>query len=107
MSTSKVNVDHDVIPEFDFRRAVPSPFRHQARQGMRFHIVTDGAGLPAFHVTARRRGRSWWITVDEIDGSGRAARWSTIESAARQLIAQSRSIDPSDFDLVIDLPPMT
>ncbi len=106
MRTSKVNVDDDVIPEFDFRRAAPSPFRHLARKGMRFHIVTDGAGLPAFHVIARRRGRSWWIEIDEIDGSGRPAQLSTIESTARQVIAQSRSIDKSDFDLVIDLPPI-
>ena len=106
MSPSKVNVVDDVIPEFDFSRAMPSPFRHLARKGMRFHIVTDGAKLPAFHVIARRRGRSWWIEIDEIDGSGRPARWSTIESTARQMIAQSRSIDPSDFDLVIDLPPI-
>jgi len=105
MSTSKVDVDDDVIPEFDFGRAMPSPFRDRARRGMRFHILTDGADLPTFHVTARRRGRGWWIEIDEIDGFGRLARWSTIESTARQAIARSRSIDPSEFDLVIDLPP--
>jgi len=105
MSTSKVNVDDDVIPEFDFSRATPSPFRHRARQGMRFHILTDGADLPIYHVTARRRGRAWWIEIDEIDGSARPARWSTIESIARQAIVRSRSVDPSEFDLVIDLPP--
>lgn len=48
MTTSKVNVDDDVIPEFDFSRAMPSPFRHLARKGMRFHIVTDGASPPPF-----------------------------------------------------------
>jgi len=84
MSTPKVDADDDVIPEFDFSRAIPSHFRD--------------------HVIARRRARSWWIEIDEIDGSGRPARWSTIESTARQVIARSRGIDPSDFDLVIDLP---
>ena len=106
MSTSKVNVDDDVSPEFDFSRSIPSPFRDLARKGMRFHIVTDGADLPTYHVTARRRGRAWWIEIDEIDGSGRPARWSTIESTARRLIAQSRGVADSDFDLVIDLPPI-
>ena len=108
MSTSKVHivVDDDVILEFDFRRAIPSPFRDRARKGMRFHILTDGADLPTFHVTARRRGRAWWIEIDEIDGSARAASWSTIESTARQVIARSSGLDTSDFDLVIDLPPI-
>lgn len=106
MSTSKVNVDDDVIPEFDFSRAVPSPFRHLARKGMRFHIVTDGADLPTYHVIARRRGRTWWIEIDEIDGSGRPARWSTIERVARQTIARAQSIDSTAFDLLIDLPPI-
>ena len=106
MSTSKVNVDDDVIPEFDFSRSIPSPFRHLARKGMRFHIVTDGADLPTYQVTARRRGRAWWIEIDEIDDSRRPARWSAIESTARQLIAQSRGFAESDFDLVIDLPPI-
>lgn len=68
MSTSNVNVVDDVIPEFDFSRAMPRPFRHLARKGMRFHIVTEGAKLPTFHVIARRRGRSRWIEIDEIDG---------------------------------------
>ena len=77
----------------------------EARKGMRLHIVTDGADLPVYHVRAQRRGRSWWIEIEEIDGSGRPVRWSTMESAARQVIAGSRGIDPSDFDLVIDLPP--
>ena len=104
MSTSKVHVDDDVIPEFDLSRAVPSPFRDRARRGMRFHIVTDGARLPTYHVIVGRRGRSWWIEIDEIHGSGRSARWSTIESAARQLIARAKGIEPSAFDLVIDLP---
>jgi hypothetical protein len=57
MSTSKVNVDDDVIPEFDFSRSIPSPFRHLARKGMRFHIVTDGADLPTYHVTSSRLAR--------------------------------------------------
>lgn len=104
MSTSKVNVVDDVIPEFDFSRAVPSPFRDRARRGMRFHIVTEGARLPTYHVIASRRGRAWWIEIDEIDGSGGPARWSTIESASRQLIARAKGVEPSDFDLVIDLP---
>ena len=106
MSTSKVNVDGDVIPEFDFRRAIPSPFRDRARRGMRFHVVRVGAALPTFHVTARRRGPGWWVEVSEIGGSGRSARWSTIESTARQLIAESADVTSADFDLVIDLPPV-
>jgi hypothetical protein len=104
MSTSKVSVVDDDIGEFDFSRSVPSPFRDMARKGMRFHIVTDGADLPSYHVVASRRGRSWWIEIEEIDGSGRAARWSTIESTARRVIAQSRGIGSSDFNLVIDVP---
>jgi hypothetical protein len=104
MSTPKVDADDDVIPEFDFSRAIPSPFADRARKGMRFHILRADSDLPTYHVTARRRARSWWIEIDEIDGSGRPARWSTIESTARQVIARSRGIDPSDFDLVIDLP---
>jgi hypothetical protein len=108
MSTSKVPVvdDDDVIPEFDFSRAIPSPFRDRARKGMRFHILTDGADLPTFHVTARRHGRAWWIEIDEIAGSGHPARWTTLESTARQAIARSQGIDLTDFDLVIDLPPI-
>ena len=108
MSTSKVPVvdDDDVMPEFDFSRAIPSPFRDRARKGMRFHILTDGADLPTFHVTARRRGRVWWIEIDEIAGSGLPARWTTLESTARETIARSQGIDPTDFDLVIDLPPI-
>jgi hypothetical protein len=105
MSTSKVNVVADV-PEFDFSRAIPSPFRDSARRGMRLHITTDGAKLPTFHVSACRRGRSWWIEIDEIDGSGRPARWSTIESTARRVIARSQGIALSEFDLVIELPPI-
>ena len=107
MSTSKVHVDDDdLITEFDFSRAIPSPFRDRARKGMRFHILTDGAELPIFHVTAQRRGRAWWIDIDEIGGAGRLARWSAIESVARQVIARAHGIDPTDFDLVIDLPPI-
>lgn len=103
MTTSKVNLDDDVILEVDFSRAVPSPFRDRARKGMRFHIVTDGAALPLYHVDAQRRGRSWWIEIEEIVGSGRPVRWSTIESTARHVIARSHGIDPSDFDLIIDV----
>lgn len=69
MSTSKVGVVGDVA-EFDFSRAVSSPFRAEARTGMRLQIVTDGADLPTYHVIASRRGRSSWIEVAEIDGSG-------------------------------------
>ena len=57
MSTSKVAVEDDVIREFDFGRAVRSPFRDRAQKGLRLHIVTDGAQLPIFHVSACRRGR--------------------------------------------------
>jgi hypothetical protein len=106
LSTPKASVVDDVIPEFDFSRAIPSPFRDRARKGMRFHILTDGADRPTFHVTAQRRGRAWWIEIDEIDGSARPARWSTIEPVARQVIARAQGIDPTDFDLVIDLPPI-
>ncbi len=89
MSTSKGNVgDDDATPDFDFRRATPSPFRDQARRGMRFHIVTDGAGLPTVHVTARRREGAWWVEIDDT-GLGRLAQWSTIEATARHLIAES------------------
>jgi hypothetical protein len=108
LSTPKASVvdDDDVMPEFDFSRAIPSPFRDRARKGMRFHILTDGADLPTFHVTARRRRRAWWIEIDEIAGSGHPARWATLESTARRTIAQSQGIAPTDFDLVIDLPPI-
>ena len=105
MSTHRNDVDDDVIPEFDFSRAVPSPFRHLARKGMRFHIVTDGAELPVYHVCAQRLGRSWWIEIEEIAGSGTSVRWATMESRARQVISRSTGINPSDFDLVIDLSP--
>jgi len=105
MRTFEIQVVDDELREFDFSRSVPSPFRAMARQGMRFHIVTDGAELPVYHVRAERRGRSWWIEIEEIEGSGRAVRWSTMESAARQVIARSRGSDPSDFDLVIDVSP--
>jgi hypothetical protein len=105
MSTSKTNVvDDDTIPEFDFSRAIPSPFRDRARNGMRFHIVTDGADRPIYHVTARRRRRGWWIEIDEIEGSGGRARVPSIESVARGLISRACGLDPSQFDLVIDLP---
>jgi len=107
MSTSKVHVDEDDhVTEFDFSRAIPSPFRERARKGMRLHILTEGADLPTFHVTAHRRGGMWWVEIDEIAGSGRLARWSTIERVARQTIARAQGIDPTDFDLVIDLPPI-
>ena len=104
MSTSKVSVVDDDIDEFDFSRAIPSPFRAMAREGMRFHIVADGADFPTYHVIANRRGRSWWIEIVEIDGSGQPARWATIELTAREAIAQSLGIDPSDVNLVIGLP---
>ncbi len=105
MSISKVKVVDDESREFDFSRSISSPICDKARKGMRLHIVTDGADLPVYHVRAQRRGRSWWMEIEEIDGSGRPVRWSTMELAARQVIAGSRGIDPSDFDLVIDLPP--
>lgn len=107
MSTSKVNVVVDnEIAEFDFDRAIPSPLREQARKGMRFHIVSEGSGHPVYHVSARRRARSWWIEIEEIEGSGRSCPWSDIETVARQVIAGSRGEDTSDVDLVIDLPPI-
>ena len=106
MSTFKVSVGDDDLDEFDFRRAAPSPFRDVALRGLRFHIVTDGAVLPTFHVTARPRGTSWWIEIDGVDGSGRFARWSTIEATAREMVAESLNDPPSEFDLVIDLPPV-
>lgn len=71
---------------------------------MRFNIVTDGADLPVYHVPAPR-GRTWWIDILEIEGSGHGVPWSTIESTARQVIAGWRGIDPTDFDLVIDVTP--
>lgn len=106
MSTSKVNVGDDDLAEFDFRRAAPSPFRDVALGGLRFHIVTDGAALPTYHVTARPRGRSWWIEIDEVNGSGRLARWSTIEATAREMVAESLHHQLPEFDLVIDLRPV-
>ena len=106
MSTSRSRiVDDDLIPEFDFRRAIPSPYRDRARAGMRFNIRTDGADLPVYHVQAVPRGRAWWIEVAEIDGSGRSVRWASIESAAREIIARAEGIGPADFDLVIELLP--
>lgn len=107
MSTSRSRiVDDDLIPEFDFSRAIPSPYRDRARAGMRFHIRTDGADLPVYHVQAAPRGRGWWIEVAEIDGSGRSTRWQTIESTAREMIARSEGLEPTDFDLAIELPPI-
>ena len=107
MRTSKVHVDDDdLVTGFDFNRAIPSPFRDRARKGMRLHILTDGADLPTFHVTAHRRGGVWWVEIDEIGGSERLARWSTMERVARQMITRAKGIDPTDFDLVIDLPPI-
>jgi len=107
MRTSEIKVVDDELREFDFSRSLPSPFRALARRGMRFDIVTDGADLPVYHVRAEPRGRSWWIEIGEIEGSGRAVPWSTIELVARQVIARSRGIDPSAFDLVIDVAPAT
>lgn len=103
MSTSGIQVVDDEHREFDFGRS--SPFRGMARQGIRFHIVTDGAKLPVYHLRAVRRGQSWWIEIQEIEGSGQAVRWSTMESNARQIIARSRDIDPTDVDLMIDVAP--
>ena len=105
MSTSEIQVVDDEIREFDFSRSIPSPFRAKAGKGMRFHIVTNGAELPVYHVRAQRLGRSWWIEIEEIAGSGTPVRWATMESRARQVISRSTGINPSDFDLVIDLPP--
>ena len=105
MSTSEIQVVDDEIREFDLSRSIPSPFRAKAGKGMRFHIVTNGAELPVYHVRAQRLGRSWWIEIEEIAGSGTSVRWATMESRARQVISRSTGINPSDFNLVIDLPP--
>ena len=104
MSTSDIQVVDNELREFDFSRSIPSPFRAKARKGMRFHIVTNGAELPVYHVRAQRLGRSWWIEIEEIAGSGTSVRWATMESVARQVISRSQGIDQSDFDLVIHLP---
>lgn len=102
MSTHRDDID-DVIPDFDFRGAIPNPFLGLI--GANYLIRSRGNGsIEESHavISVERRGREWIEFVDLEIAPCRVAGFET-EWVARQAIASFRGVDPASFDLTIEV----
>lgn len=103
MSTHRPDVDDDVIPEFDFSQAIPSPFVGLIGPNYRIHSHGEGPGRQTYTViSTRRRGRESVEFIDLDIAPRRVARFQT-ESVARAAIADFAGVDRFSFDLIIEV----
>ena len=103
MSTHRDDVVDDVIPEFDFSRAIPNPFIGLI--GPNYTILSHGEGSDRKTysvISLERRGREWIEFVELKIAPRRVARLAT-EWVARDAIASFLGIDRFSFDLTIEV----
>jgi hypothetical protein len=103
MSTRRTDIDDDVIPEFDFSRAIPNPFVGLIGPNYKIHSHGSGSDRQSFRVvSAERAGRRWLDFVDLEIPSCPAAE-SGNEWIAREAIGRILGIDSFSFDLIIEV----
>lgn len=103
MSTHRDHVVDDVIPEFDFRGAIPNPFLGLI--GPNYLIRSHGNGSseePYSVIGVERRSREWIEFVDLEIAPRRVAGLET-EWVARQAIAGFLGVDGASFDLTSEV----
>jgi len=56
-----------------------------------------------YGVTARKDGRWWFVNVPELDVAGQARNAAEIDEVAREIIGLWLDIDPTAFDVELDV----
>lgn len=103
MSTHRNDVDEDVIPEFDFSRAIPSPFAGLIGPNYRIHSHGEGPDRQVFTVVSAKREGGRWLDFVDLEIPSCLATESGDEWIAREAIADSLGIDRFSFDLIIEV----
>lgn len=103
MSTHRTDVDDDVIPEFDFSRAIPNPFLGLIGPNYTIRSYGEGPERETYSVIILERHGRRRIEFVDLDIPRRRVAKSGIEWIARDAIAQFLGIDASSFDLVIEV----
>lgn len=103
MTTPPNDVDDDVIPEFDFNRAIPSPFIGRIGPNYTIWSHGDASDRQAFVVVSTHREGGGWIDFVDLEIPSCPAPESGAEWIAREAIGRFLGIDESDFDLIIEV----
>lgn len=103
MSTHRNDVDEDVIPEFDFSRAIPSPFAGLIGPNYTIYSHGDGRDRPTFTVVSAQREGGQWVDFVDLDIPSCRSEGSGDEWVAREAIGRFLGIDQSSFDLIIEV----
>lgn len=103
MSTHRNDVDEDVIPEFDFSRAIPSPFAGLIGPNYTIRSHGDGDDHQAFTVVSVQREGGRWLDFVDLEISSCPSSGSGDEWIAREAIGRFLGIDQSSFDLIIEV----
>ena len=103
MNTHRIDVDEDVIPEFDFSLAIPSPFAGLIGPNYRIYSHGNGRDRQVFTVVTVEREGSRWLDFVDLEIPTCPATESGDEWIAREAIGQFLGIDSSSFDLIIEV----
>jgi hypothetical protein len=103
ISTHRNDVDDDVIPEFDFRGAIPNPFAGLIGPNYRIRSHGNGSDGRAFTVVSAKRDGRRWLDFGDLAIPSCPASESGDEWIAREAIARFLRIDSSGFDLIIEV----
>jgi hypothetical protein len=103
MNTRRNDVVDDVIPEFDFSRAIPNPFAGLIGPNYKIYSHGIGSDRQSFAVVSTRRPGGRWLDFVDLEIPSCPAAESGNEWIAREAIGQFLGIDRSSFDLIIEV----